>query len=89
MIREAQGIARTREGALRGMFRSSLREQKIRKGGRSSQNNMLKGQRPEKAGNTLGISRTSLWWECEYEGIVAREGVRKESREQILEDWVG
>lgn len=37
----------------------------------------MKGQRPETAGSTLGISRTSLWWECEYDGVVARKEVRR------------
>lgn len=37
----------------------------------------VKGQRPERAGSTLEISRTSLWWECEFEMMVARGEVRR------------
>lgn len=75
------------------MFRSSPREQRGRKGGRSSQKRegtiCVKGQRHERPGSILGIARTSLWWECEYEGVVARERVRQESRGQILKGWLG
>lgn len=47
---------------------------------------MCEGPEARESGNTIGVSRTSVWWECEYEGVVTRES---QSRGQIVRGRLG
>lgn len=83
MTREAQEIAGARRAppGLRGLGRVlENRGRGVDAGLPRGGDVCVKGQRLERAGSTLGILRTSLWWEHEDEDEAREEAGDAEGR---------